>query len=143
MAKKKQTRNEEAEIERAYESLAGKKASKKRGKYVSKSSANKSRPLIIAAICIAVFAIVLGIAAGCIYFSGPKDSDLIEHNVTIAGVNLYGMTRIDAINALQLATQSSYGQKEMVITIEGIHGYFSIRSIFFYCFSILVYSDVL
>lgn len=103
-------RREEEEMEKAYRSTSG---SRKR----TKKNNQNHRKIVVIAICIAVVAILVGIVAGVIYFSNAEDSGLILDNVTVAGVNVGGMSKADAISAVRLATYETYTQKNMVIRV--------------------------
>lgn len=82
-------------------------------------SKNSRRPVIII-ICVAIVAILAGVIAGVSYFSKIKEYDangLIYDNITIAGVDVGGMTKTDAINAVRLATKDSYPVKPMIVQV--------------------------
>ena len=66
----------------------------------------------------AIFAVcILGIflLAGCAP-SAPEDGYIME-GVRVAGVDIGGMTKEDALSALRLATESSYGSTDMIVHI--------------------------
>lgn len=72
----------------------------------------------IAAICLATVAIVAGLIVGCIYIlNHGKDDGLILENVSIAGVDVGGMTKEVAWYAVEAATEKTYSQKNMVLRI--------------------------
>mgnify|MGYP003301847625 CR=1 FL=1 len=71
----------------------------------------------IAAICLATVAIVAGLIVGCIYIlNHDKDDGLILENVSIAGVDVGGMTKEVARYAVEAATEKT-SQKNMVIRV--------------------------
>ena len=80
-----------------------------------KSKSNRRTLIII--ICIALVAIIAGVIAGISYFSKYDDDGLIYKNITIAGVDVGGMTKTDAINAVRLATKDTYPVKPMVVQV--------------------------
>ena len=114
MARKKYE-HEDAELEQAFENLTAN--NKSGGKYAKQGSGTKNA-LVITLISIAAIAVIVGIVLGSIYMIGPKDSDLITQNVTVAGVNVYGMTRAEATQAVSAATAGTYSTKDMVVTFE-------------------------
>lgn len=77
---------------------------------------NRKKVLISA---IAAILVVLAILAGMavVIMNGKTSGDGLIHHITAAGVDLDGMTRDEAIAALQLATDNTYAKKDMVITL--------------------------
>lgn len=98
------------ELEEAYNSMTGtaKKASKKSG---------SSRTAVIIAICIALVAITVCCAAGAMYFMKAELNGIILENVTVAGVDVGGMTQTEAIDAVRAATALTYSKKAMSISV--------------------------
>ena len=83
------------------------KPAKKRG---------KGRKIALISLCAAAVVLVAGLIAGVWYFTGGLgDDNLILNNVTVAGVNLGGMTKKDAKSALHKATDLTYTSENMVI----------------------------
>lgn len=72
--------------------------------------------IVIGLICLAVLACA-AIAGMYVYTS--MDHDNIITNVTVAGVNVGGMSKEEALAAVEAATADSYTQKPLVITIDG------------------------
>lgn len=114
MAKKSKRRakkvSEEEELESVYRHTFGYK-----GKY--KKNTPRSHVPIIIAICIAIVAIVLCTVAGYLYFLNADLNGIILENVTVAGVNVGGMTQADAIVAVRAATENTYSKTPMVVTV--------------------------
>lgn len=112
--KKKSTRahREQDELEVAYRSMSG---SRRKSKKKKLSGSNRTAGII--AICIAVAAIVIGIAAGYIYFQNAQLDGIILENVSVAGVDVGGMSQSDAINAVRAATSNTYSKKPMVVKV--------------------------
>lgn len=104
------TVSEEDELESAYRSISGYK-----GKYKKKTFAG-STPVIIA-ICIAIVAIIVGIAAGVRSFINADLNGVILENVSVAGVNVGGMTQLQAIDAVEAATSNTFSTSPMVVTV--------------------------
>lgn len=111
---KKRTRrrrpSEEEELESAYTSIAGSRRRK------NKQSSN-NHTVAIVAVVIAVAAICLCIAAGYIYFQKAELNGIILDNVTVAGVDVGGMTQANAIEAVRIATANTYSKVPMVVTV--------------------------
>lgn len=107
--KRKRYQEEDWELEQAYRrtSSRGRKHKKARG----------SRGGAILAICIAMLAITIGILAACFYVSNNVEEGLILKNVSIAGVDVGGMTKDGAIQLVTQAIGNTYSQKSMVIRI--------------------------
>ena len=112
MAQKKSRRSvsEENEIETAYRSISGYK-----GKY-DKSTSNH-RISIVIALCIALVAIIVCVAAGYLYFMNADLNGIILENITVAGVDVGGMSQKEAIEAVHAATNSTYSKIPMVVKV--------------------------
>ena len=108
MAKKASKRapsNEELELENAYNQVAEKKKTKKKNGG------------IITAIVLCVIALValLGVMAG--YFTtGELEYGIIMDGVRVAGIDVGGMTKEEALSAITPAI-SDYKEKTMVVTV--------------------------
>lgn len=63
--------------------------------------------------------VVAGIAVGVYFFTRPAPSVTIANDVYAAGVNLGGMTREEAAQALQSKLDETYGGHNMTLTILG------------------------
>ena len=85
----------------------------------NKPAKKKGKGRKIALISVFAAAVVLVISIiGVWYFTGGLgDDNLILNNVTVAGVNLGGMTKKDAKAALHLATDLTYTSENMVINL--------------------------
>lgn len=105
-------RQEEEEMERAFRKTS---APQQRASNNKKKSNNR-KPIVIA-ICIAVVAVLTGIIAGISFFSGGDNNGLIYDNITVAGVDVGGLSKTDAISAVRLATADTYTVKNMVICV--------------------------
>lgn len=85
------------------------------GRYRKNSGPNL---VAVAAICLAAVAITGGLIAGCFYLTNrDKDSGTILENVSIAGVDVGGMTKEVARYAVEAATEKTYSQKSMIIRV--------------------------
>ena len=75
------------------------------GRYRKNSGPNL---VAVAAICLAAVAITGGLIAGCFYLTNrDKDSGTILENVSIAGVDVGGMTKEVARYAVEAATEKT------------------------------------
>ncbi len=73
---------------------------------------------MIVAISVAAAVLVIGVIIGCVLLSNSADSGLILEGVSVAGVDVGGMTKTDAISAVRLATGNTYTTQTMVVKIE-------------------------
>lgn len=100
---------EEDALERSYRSIAPAKRGRKKSKKRQKGAGF--------AIFVALLAIAVAIFAGYVYLSDANLDGVILHNVTVAGVDVGGMTQRDAIEAVKTATADTYGTKQMVVKV--------------------------
>lgn len=109
---KRRTRkiSEEDELETVYRQTFGYK-----GKY--KKTASRNHVPIIIAICIAVLAVIVCTVAGYLYFLNADLNGIILENITVAGVDVGGMTQAEAIIAVRAATENTYSKTPMVVTV--------------------------
>ena len=79
----------------------------------------RNRKIAIITVCSAILVILLGIIFWMIpkFFSTPKDDGRILDNVYAGGVNLSGLTKEEARNALHLATDNTFSRRDMVIKL--------------------------
>lgn len=101
------SRAEVQELEKSYRNTAGKYAKKK---------TKKQRNGWVIAICILVPVLIL-VALGYFYFLYEPDNQLIMDNVSIAGVDVGGMSKEEAIRAVQAGVSDKYATQPMVVTI--------------------------
>lgn len=66
----------------------------------------------------AIICLVLTVLIGCL-LCGCNNSDPIAENVTVAGVNIGGMTRYDAIKAVRQAVGDSYQATALQVQVDG------------------------
>lgn len=111
---KKRTRaqREQDELDNAYRSMSGSRRKSKK-----KKSSGSNRTAGIVAICIAVVAITIGVAAGYIYLQNAELDGIILENISVAGVDVGGMTQADAIDAVRAATSGTYSKTPMVVKV--------------------------
>lgn len=78
--------------------------------------ASNRKKLVLISVIAAAVVLMIGLILGVWYFAGSlTDDHLILNNVTIAGVNLGGMTKEEAITAVHRATDLTYTSENMVI----------------------------
>lgn len=106
--------SEEAELETAYRRISGYK-----GKYRKKPSKNYRLvvSLIVVVMLVAMLALIIGVTAGCAYFMNADLDGIILENVTVAGVDVGGMSQRDAITAVRNATSGTYKSVPMVVKV--------------------------
>lgn len=107
--KNKASIGEEQELETSYKKTAGKYAK-------TPIKPKKQRNGWIIAICISIPLIILAVT-GYFFFMYEPDNQLILDNVTIAGVDVGGMTKEQAITAVQNGVAEKYGTQPLVVTI--------------------------
>lgn len=110
MAQQKQRRSHarDEEFERSYRKVTGGKYRKKRKK-LSKASS-------ILVVCLAT--LLLGaIIAGGIHIYNLDQNGLIAKGVLVAGVDVGGMTKSQAIEKVTAATQDTYTKQAMVVKV--------------------------
>ena len=74
----------------------------------------------IIALLVLLILVLIGVTAGLLYYSrnaDPYDQKLLP-NISIAGVNVGGMTRKEAVQAIQDTVGSSYSDNDMVIHLD-------------------------
>lgn len=98
------------EMEQSYRRVSS------RGKYQKKKKKRSDKPSATVTVCVAVI-VIAAIAAGCVYLYHVDQSGIIADNVTVAGVNVGGMTQTEAIRAVTEATKDTYTQTAMTVTV--------------------------
>lgn len=104
-------RREQDELETAYRKMTGP------GKRSKKKQKKSNRTAAVVAISFAIIAIALCIATGYIYFQNAELDGVILENITVAGVDVGGMTQADAITAVRNATANTYTKTPMVVKV--------------------------
>lgn len=102
---------ERKQLESAYQSVSD---TAKPGK----SRSNGNRKIMLISICCVAAVVLIGVILGCIYLSGTPDNGLILDNIFIAGVEVGGMSKEDAISAVNLATKNTYTKEAMVVSVQ-------------------------
>lgn len=79
------------------------------------TKSKKALPII--AICLSIIVLGVGIFVGCVYFANFNTNGTIIDNITVAGVDVGGMTQSQAVVAVQAATDNTYSQTPMIVKI--------------------------
>lgn len=111
MAKKSNNRNEDAELEKSYKSVAGKYSKKPS---VQKAKSGRTAIIIISLI---MALLIVGLVFCAIHFDLFNYNGSIAVKVTMAGVDVSGMSYNEAVNAVTKATQNTYSQKNMIVKL--------------------------
>ena len=78
----------------------------------------RNKKIILISLCSVAVVLLIGAIVAVSFLTGVLGDDgLILNNVTVAGVNLGGMTRAEAEDAIRSATQNTYTQQDMVIVL--------------------------
>ena len=109
--KTSRARREEDELEQEYRKIS------KSGKKSKKKKSNRAGGII--AVTIALIAIVFFVAAGYLYIQNMQMNGIILENVSVAGVDVGGMTQTAAIEVVRQATDRTYTQIPMEVTVLG------------------------
>ena len=107
--RRKTTRRDDGELERSYRKVSGGKYQKKRKKKGQRASA-------VMTLCIAML-VIAAIVIGCAYIYNNYQNGTIPVGVTLAGVDVGGMTQAEAISAVTAATENTYTQNAMVVKV--------------------------
>ena len=80
---------------------------------------SKNRKMVLVGACALLLVVLIGIIA-FVALSTASDpyGGLILNNVTIAGVNVGGMTRSEAENAVRQVTDGTFTEKDMVVELQ-------------------------
>lgn len=115
------TARENAEVEKAFRQVSNTPAPSRKPtakQIAARKRAARNRKIAIISVCSVILVILIGLIIGMIIYAGQnKDDGKILDNVCAGGVNLGGMTMEDAKNALHLATDNSFSQKDMVVKL--------------------------
>ena len=104
------SRAEEKELEKTYQKTAGKYAK-------PQTKAKKQRNGWVIAVCILIPLLLLGACGYYFFFMYEPDDGLILQNITVAGVEVGGMTPEQAYTAVEQGVADTYGSQPLVVTI--------------------------
>ena len=88
---------------------------RQRKRAAARKNAKRRKILWISIACVSVLLIAALALGAVMLLSGTKDDGLILNNVTVAGVNIGGMTPEEAAAAIHRATDMTYTVEDMVI----------------------------
>ena len=107
---------EDQELDQAYRKVSGKRPTARQ--IAERKRAIRNRKIAIITVCSVVLLILISLIVGMIlYASRPKDDGRIFNNVYAGGVNLSGLTKEEARNALHLATDNTFSRRDMIIKL--------------------------
>ena len=110
MAKKKgKYISEDKEMDQAFHALSGDRP-KKGKKQTSKKTA------IIITVCAVAIALAVAVLAGCLYLQKESTTPILG-NVSVAGVDVGGMLKAQAIEAVENAIGNGYATTDMVVKV--------------------------
>lgn len=111
---------EQAEVDKAYHKMTDSATRKQptAQQIASRRKALKNQNITIIACCSILAVLLIALICGLILSScQPGDDGKILPHVYAAGIDLGGMTRNEAVNALHLVTDKTFSQKDMVVTL--------------------------
>lgn len=109
--KNTRTRSKEDELEKSYRGLYT--APKRKG---SKNQETADRRTAIIFICAGVIALSLIVLVACLFLFNNNDGTIVN-GVSIAGVNVSGLSKDDAVAAVSKAVKDTYGKTVMAVTV--------------------------
>ena len=91
-----------------------------------KAALAKNRKIILISVCAVAAVFLISAIVGIMFFFGnPGDDGLILNNVMVSGINLGGMTKAEAEDALHEATDQTYTLLDMVVELPDTTIHFS------------------
>ena len=109
---------ENDEVDQAYRKVSGNAKRPTARQIAERKRAIRNRRIAIITICSVILLILIGsIIVMFQYANRPQDDERILNNVFAGGVDLSGLTREEARNALHLATDNTFTKKDMVIKL--------------------------
>lgn len=116
MANKRPQKNDVSEIENTFQNLAEKNAMKKNNK--AQKSAARKKAIIISIICCALLIAIAVPVCGYFISQHLYNNAVISANLSISGVNVTGMTREQAEQAVEDAAVAALAQNTMTVTVD-------------------------
>ena len=113
MAKKKNQENDIEELENAFHNLS-EPGVRKKGKYAKEDS---SKPTVILIVCISLL-VVAAIVGGIFAYNLIRDSQVISAKLTVAGLDVTGMTRKEAEEKVSKAFTELYQNEAITLWID-------------------------
>lgn len=116
MANKRPQKNDVSEIENAFHNLAEKNAMKKNAKI--EKAAHKRKAIIISIICCVILIAIAIPVCGLFISQHLHNNAVISANLSIAGINVAGMTREQAEKAVEDAAKNALAENTMTVTVD-------------------------
>lgn len=109
MANKKQRNHDQetAELEKAYRDMTGTH---------SKSGKAANRTTMIVTLCIIIVVLAIGIVLGALYLNKVNNLTILD-NISVAGVDVGGMTTDQAVSAVTQAVGNAYATNDLTMTV--------------------------
>lgn len=105
---------ENDEVDNAYRKVSGKRPTARQ--IAERKKAIRNRKIAIISACSVILLVLIGLIIYMFHIANrPQDDERILNNVYAGGVNLSGLTREEARNALHLATDNTFSRKDMVV----------------------------
>lgn len=108
MANRSTTRRKNDELEKSYRRVSS------GGKYQKKRSKKKKSPA--ASVLFIALLVIVAVIAGSLYIYNSQNS-IIANGITVAGVDIGGMTQAEAISAVAAATEGTYALTPMIVKV--------------------------
>ena len=99
------------ELEHAYRGMTSSHRRKGKSKY-----AKTNAPINVIIICSILILLAVAILVASLLISSDSKGTILE-NVTVAGVDVGGMTQADAVDAVKAATENTYSKTPMVVKV--------------------------
>ena len=119
-ADRRDTSRDQAEVDKAYRQMTDSPTRKQPTpqQIASRRRALKKQKIAIIVSCSILLVVLVALIIGMIISADkPKDDGTILPNVYAAGIDLGGMTKDEAANALHLVTDKTFTQTDMVISL--------------------------
>ena len=110
-SKKPRTRKKVDELEKTYRGLY---SAPKRKRNTKQESAARRKTIIIVFSCVLALSLIILVA--CLFLFNDRGTVIVE-GVSVAGVDVGGMTKEKAIEAVNAAVKNTYTKKEMSVTV--------------------------
>ena len=94
------------------------KHTKKKNQGAVAANKRQKRPITIVAICLAIVVLLGGLVFGYLHLSQGISGNTILENVSVAGVDVGGLTKLEAVSAVRKAVLDSYEMKSMEIQVD-------------------------
>lgn len=79
----------------------------------------ENRKWVLVGLCAVALVMIIAVTAVFAVGASGSDDEVFQGNVFIAGVNVSGMTKSQAVSAVKQATDSAYAHNDMVVDLAG------------------------